>query len=173
MLAFTGAAVTFMVSMVYTAEPDVLFHIPWEIPSNSLVDASISLDPPAGKHGFITIRDGHLYFADGMRARFWGTNLSGGGCFPSKEIAPKLVDRLARFGFNLVRFHGMDSRWGNTIFDKRYPDTRHFNAEQLDRLDYLIYLLRERGIYPHLLRPRRSRPAERRGTNLLFLPPQP
>lgn len=150
MSPFTGMAVAFMVSMTYTAEPDVPFHIPWEIPSDSLVDASISFDPPAGKHGFITVRDGHLCFADGTRARFWGTNLSGGGCFPPKEIAPKLVDRLARFGFNLVRFHGMDSRWGNTIFDRSHPDTRHFDPRQLDRLDYLIYLLRKRGIYINL-----------------------
>jgi hypothetical protein len=150
-LAIANIAIPAVISMIYTAvEPDVPFHIPWEAPPDSLADARMLLDPPAGKHGFITARDGHLYFSDGIRARFWGTNLSGGGCFPPKEVAPKLADRLARFGFNLVRFHGMDSRWGNTIFDKSYPDTRHFDPDQLDRLDYLIHLLRERGIYINL-----------------------
>jgi len=33
------------------------------------------LDPPAGKHGFYKVKDGHFYFEEGTRARFWGTNL--------------------------------------------------------------------------------------------------
>ena len=151
MFALPNIAISLVASAIYGAvEPDTPFHIPWEAPPGSLSDASYLLDPPAGKHGYITVRDGHLYFEDGTRARFWGTNLSGEGCFPPKEIAPKLVDRLARFGFNLVRFHGLDARWGRTIFDRRYPDTRHFDPEQLDKFDYLIYLLRRRGIYINL-----------------------
>ena len=32
------------------------------------------LDAPAGKHGFVTAKpDGHFYFSDGQRARFFGT----------------------------------------------------------------------------------------------------
>ncbi|HIE55629.1 MAG TPA: hypothetical protein EYP90_10680, partial [Chromatiaceae bacterium] len=151
MLGFLIAALMLVCSIAYAAvEPDVPFHIPWEAPPGSLTDMRMLLDPPAGKHGFITVRDGHFYFTDGTRIRFWGTNLSGKGCFPQKDVALKLADRLARFGFNLVRFHGMDSRWGNTLIDRRYADTRHFDKQQLDRLDYLIYLLRERGIYINL-----------------------
>ena len=131
-------------------EPVVPFYLPWEAREGAFADARFLLDPPAGKHGPLTVREGHFYFADGTRARFWGTNLSGEGCFPPKEVAPRLADRLARFGFNLVRFHGLDARWGRTIFDKSYPDTQHFDPEQVDRLDYLIAQLEQRGIYVNL-----------------------
>ena len=33
------------------------------------------LDAPAGKHGFVKVKDGHFYFEDGTRARFWGTKI--------------------------------------------------------------------------------------------------
>ncbi|MCS6861385.1 MAG: hypothetical protein NZT92_13805, partial [Abditibacteriales bacterium] len=46
-------------------------------PQSSLVDFSFLLDAPAGKHGFLTTRpDGHFYFADGTRARFFGINIA-------------------------------------------------------------------------------------------------
>src|SRR3990167_4786442 len=63
------------------------------------------LDPPAGKHGFCKVRDGHFYFEDGTRAKFWGTNLCFNACFPTKEQAEIIADRLAFFGFNTVRLH--------------------------------------------------------------------
>ncbi len=126
------------------------FHLPYETPDGALSDARFLLDPPAGKHGRITVRDGHFHFSNGKRARFWGTNLSGEGCFPPKEMAPRLADRLARFGFNLVRFHGLDARWGQTLFDKSYADTQHFDEQQLDRVNYLIAQLEERGIYVNI-----------------------
>lgn len=133
-----------------TREAALPFHLPWEAPDGSFSDARFLLDPPTGKHGCIAVRDGHFFFQDGTRARFWGTNLSGEGCFPTKEVAPRLADRLARFGFNLVRFHGMDAGWGRTLFDRSYGDSRHFDKQQLDRLDYLIGQLEQRGIYANI-----------------------
>jgi hypothetical protein len=44
---------------------------------DSAVDARFLLDAPAGKHGFITVRDGHLATPDAKRFRIWGVNLSG------------------------------------------------------------------------------------------------
>lgn len=131
-------------------EPSVPFSLPWDAPPGAFADARFLLDAPAGKRGFLTARDGHFYFADSTRARFWGTNLSGEACFPPKEVAPRVADRLARFGFNLVRFHGMDAGWGRGIFDRAFQDTQHFDAEQLDRLDYFISQLEQRGIYVNL-----------------------
>jgi len=132
-------------------EPAVPFHCPWETPEGALSDARFLLDPPARPgRGHIVVRDGHFSFPDGRRARFWGTNLSGEGCFPSKEVAPRLAERLARFGFNLVRLHGLDSRWGQTLLDRSHRDTQHFDSQQLDRLDYLIGQLERRGIYVNI-----------------------
>jgi hypothetical protein len=66
------------------------------------------LDPPAGRHGFVTVKDGHFQFENGTRARFWGTNLASSACFPAKRQAEFLAARLAFFGFNAVRLHSMD-----------------------------------------------------------------
>ena len=46
------------------------------------------LDAPAGNRGFVTVRPaGHFYFEDGTRARFFGTNVGGRVCAPTKEEA--------------------------------------------------------------------------------------
>ena len=111
-------------------------------------DVSFLLDPPAGKHGFMKIKDGHFYFEDGTRVRFWGTNIYAPSTFPSKEDAEKMAKRLAKFGCNLVRIHHIDAFWANpNIFDPNYNDTQHLSAEALDRMDYLIYQLEKHGIY--------------------------
>jgi hypothetical protein len=137
-------------SAFIASEPSVPFSLPWDAPQGAFADARFLLDAPAGKRGFLTAREGHFYFADGTRARFWGTNLSGEACFPPKDVAPRVADRLARFGFNLVRFHGMDAGWGRGIFDRAFQDTQHFDTEQLDRLDYFTSQLEQRGIYINL-----------------------
>ena len=126
------------------------FHLPWESPEGAIADARFLLDAPAGKHGPLVVRDGHFHFENGKRVKFWGVNLSGEGCLPPPEVAPRVADRLAKFGFNLVRFHGLDSTWGNTLFPKNAPDTQHFDPGQLDRLDRMIAELEKRGIYVNL-----------------------
>ena len=123
------------------------FHLPWESPEGSVTDARFLLDAPAGKHGPVIVRDGHLGFKNGPRVRFWAVNLSGESSFPPPEVAPRAAERLARFGFNLVRLHGMDASWGRTLFPKKAPDTRHFDPEQLEKLDRMIAELEKRGIY--------------------------
>lgn len=114
------------------------------------------LDAPAGKHGFVTVKDGHFYFENGTRAKFWGTNLCFSACFPSKKNAEIIADRLAFFGFNAVRFHHMDSTFEpRGIFEDICPaykhpqakQTGHLSQTQLDKLDYFIYQLKQRGIY--------------------------
>lgn len=115
------------------------------------------LDAPAGKHGFVKVKEGHFYFEDGTRARFWGTNLCFNACFPrTRKQAEILANRIAYFGFNAVRLHHMDSGFEpNGIFedvapafkDKQMKPTGHLSRRQLDRLDYLIYQLKKRGIY--------------------------
>jgi hypothetical protein len=126
------------------------FHLPWEAPTDAVANARFLLEAPAGKHGPITVRDGHLAFKNGKRVRFWATNLSGEACCPPPEVAPRAADRLAKFGFNLVRFHGLDSQWGKALFPRNAPDTQHFDPEQLDKLDRMIAEMEKRGIYINL-----------------------
>lgn len=115
--------------------------------SDSNLDvSSIVLDSPAGKHGFLTKKNGHFYFEDGTRIRFWGTNMSYDSNFPTKQKAKSVADELASLGFNIVRLHHMDSEY-NSIFDNPTDNTRKLDEEKLDRLDYFIYCLKEKGIY--------------------------
>ncbi|MHB8888041.1 MAG: hypothetical protein ACYC46_04425 [Acidobacteriaceae bacterium] len=119
--------------------------------SHSPVDVSFLLDAPAGKHGFIQVKDGHLATGDGQRIRFWGVNITdwskGSRQIPPKEDAPFWAATLARFGVNCVRFQFLDLEVPRGLIDSHYPDTRHLDAEQLDREDFFIAQLEKRGIY--------------------------
>jgi hypothetical protein len=115
-------------------------------------DVSFLLDPPAGRHGFVTTRpDGHLYFQDGTRARFWGVDIMAEHCFPGHALARRMAVRLARCGCNIVRLHHLDASWSTpNLFDPARDDTRHLSPSSLDRLDYLMAQFRRRGIYVYL-----------------------
>ena len=84
-------------------EPWVPFHLPWESPAGAIAGARFLLDAPAGKHGPLVMRGGHFHFENGERVRFWGINLSGEGCLPPPDVAPRVADRLAKFGFHVGR----------------------------------------------------------------------
>ena len=126
------------------------------IPASTFNAGKDVLDPPAGKHGFVKVKDGHFYFEDGTRAKFWGTNLCFGACFPEHKDAEVIANRIAYFGFNAVRLHHMDMQFEpNGIFEdiapayknKQMKPTGHLSPRQLDKLDYLIFQLKQRGIY--------------------------
>lgn len=126
-------------------------------PDNMPVDISFvfASERPAGKHGFLKAEGEELRFADGTLARFWGVNFNGGACFPDKDYAPKVARRLAQAGCNMVRFHQLDAEWDTpNIFSwrkgMRLADTRHLDPKSMDALDYLIFCLKEEGIYTYL-----------------------
>jgi len=105
----------------------------------------------AGADGFVTVRDGHFVGGKGERMRFLATNLTFQEAFPEKERAPEIARRMARLGINCVRFHHMDCHHSpRGIWDPDYEDRQHIDAEQLDRLDWIIYQLKQHGIYTNL-----------------------
>jgi len=123
----------------------------WDFPLNDTnldsIDLTQFLDAPAGKHGFLSVRkDGHFYFADGTRARFFGTNMCGPRCFPAKADAPGIAARLAKYGMNMLRIHAIDGKWGG-LFDFSRGDSRHIDPAKMDRLDFFVAELKKRGIY--------------------------
>ncbi|MBS7614610.1 hypothetical protein KEJ18_02595 [Candidatus Bathyarchaeota archaeon] len=132
----------------------VPFKYPWD-------DAPIDLsflykdEKPAGKHGFLKVKDDKFIFDDGVEARFWGTCFNSAANFPPHELSEKVARRLAKFGLNMVRTHQLDAEWSTpNIFQftkGRLPEnTLSFDPKSLDRLDYLIYCLKKEGIYIYL-----------------------
>jgi hypothetical protein len=116
----------------------------------SALDASYLLDAPAGKHGFVTVRDGHLAFSKGgARARFFGVAVLPPSAFLPARQADALADRLARSGINLVRLGDLDEPLGpgQSLLDDSRDDTKALDPLSLERLDHLIAALKSRGIY--------------------------
>ena len=107
---------------------------------------------PAGKHGFTHVKGENIYFEDGTLAKFWGVMFNGACCFPTHEQAEQVAQRLAQTGINIVRFHQMDDEWVapnlyRLTSGQRVETTRVLCPESMERLDYLIKCLKERGIY--------------------------
>ena len=130
-------------------------------PNVGVWDFSHLLDTPAGKHGFVQAKDGHLYFEDGTRARFLGFNVAGRSNTPDHETADKLAARFASMGVNVIRLHAADApisdepgSWASCreapLLDYDGGNGRVFHPEGLDRFDYFAAKLKEKGIYLHI-----------------------
>ena len=103
---------------------------------------------PAGKHGVIQAVGDHFEFADGTPARFWGTNVVAYTIFHSEQAsACHQADRLAAFGYNLVRLHHHDSGWVEPNVFKPGPTTQELSPASMEKLDRWIQCLQDRGIY--------------------------
>ena len=79
------------------------------IAPRSALDASTLLHSPAGSLGGVVVKDGHLHFASGPRARFFGAVILPPLAFADRDSADALADRLSRSGVNLARFDAMDA----------------------------------------------------------------
>lgn len=130
-------------------------------PNTGHWDFSHLLDAPAGKHGFVSARNGHFYFEDGTRARFLGFNIAARSNMPDHESAEKIAARFASMGVNVIRLHAADNiilddpwSWGCSkeapLLDYESGSSRRFHPEGLDRFDYLVAQLKMRGIYLHV-----------------------
>ena len=123
------------------------FVLPWDDAATGATDVSAWLQKPAGHSGFIAAKNGHLFAGD-ARQRFIGVNIAFGANFPTHADAAKVAARMAKFGINCVRFHHMDMHSAPLgIFAN---DGRTLDAERLDRLDFFVFQLKERGIYTDL-----------------------
>ena len=99
------------------------------------------LDAPAGKHGFLKMKEKDLVFEDGTPVKFWGVNICSEKPFVDSGKVKEFVDMLSFNGINGVRFHKYT--WNAT--DPNYstiPDSDKFR-----KMDYFQASLKERGIY--------------------------
>jgi hypothetical protein len=117
------------------------------VSSGTAPDLSRLNSAPAGENGYIITKNGH--FAEektGNRVRFFGVNFTFAACFPSHEDADAIAQRLSSLGVNMVRIHHQDFNWGKLWQTGDNSHTK-INPEALDRLDYLIFRLKQSGIY--------------------------
>lgn len=130
-------------------------------PNRGTLDFSHLLDTPAGKHGFVRVRNGHMVFEDGKRARFLGFNVAARSNMPDHETADKMAARFASMGVNLIRLHAADNiisdepcTWTCSpeapLLDYASGSSRAFHPVGLDRFDYFFAKLKEKGIYLHI-----------------------
>lgn len=137
--------------LVLAQEPELKpYVIDWSKAEQSAIDLSGFLQAPAGKDGFLRVKDGKIARPDGSRFRIWGVNICGPACFPDKDKAPLIAGDLARMGINVVRFHHMDSNWGRSAIDMKRTDTRQLSVEDVDRFDCFVNELKKRGIYSNI-----------------------
>ncbi len=118
---------------------------PHDITPGSALDFSSLLDGPAGKYGRLIVRNGKFVFEQrpDKPVRFYGVNLCNHANFPDKQTARRLADRLAACGYNSVRFHHHDTSLTQAM-DER---ATQLDPVEMDKLDYLFFCLKERGIY--------------------------
>ena len=130
-------------------------------PNTGALDYSYLLDAPAGKHGFVHARKAHLFFEDGTRARFLGFNVAARSNTPDHETADRMAARFASMGVNIIRLHAADApigdepcSWSSSretpLIDYESGSSRNFHPEGLDRFDYFVSKLKEKGIYLHI-----------------------
>ncbi|WP_043589737.1 hypothetical protein [Geminisphaera colitermitum] len=129
---------------------------PVRIPLGPAFDdvSSVLLDPPAGKYGFLSVKDEKFQFEKAsLPIRFNGVQLVHGSKFPDKQKAQALADRIAAMGANIVRLHHIDNdASGLGLWKRSELPAKHqnFDDELIDRMDYLVSLLKKRGVYIHL-----------------------
>ena len=106
-------------------------------------------DAPAGKYGWLKRAGGHFEFEGrpaGERVKFYGVNLVGSCCWPTKEQADEIVARLVRSGYNTVRLHHFECAGGITT-GTGDPNGVALNPKTMDRMDYLVAKCIAAGIY--------------------------
>ncbi len=143
-------ALLFLLTFLLFITPEVTSQLPDE-PVPIQYPPNMDLQAPnTSVHGFVTSHDGHLYFEDGTRARFWGINLVDQMCFLTVDQVDSLIDVLTAAGANMIRLHLMDAHLSKSVIDYSSGNTSVLNLEMLDRLDYLIYKCGQSGIYVYL-----------------------
>jgi hypothetical protein len=118
------------------------------IPAESEWNMSAWLEKPAGKHGRIASKDNQLVY-NGKPLKLWGLNVSYANCAPEKALADRRADFYAALGVNAVRLHKYaDGKgWAGIQGQDSAAD---LDPIMLDRMDYFVAALKERGIYVKL-----------------------
>ncbi|HZG26045.1 MAG TPA: hypothetical protein VEZ17_15770, partial [Chitinophagaceae bacterium] len=99
------------------------------------------LDAPAGKHGFLQMKEDDLGFADGTPVKFWGVNIASNKPFVEASEADRWSDFIAAYGINAVRFHKFTWDATDGVHSTQLTDDKWKN------FDYFCSQLKKKGIY--------------------------
>lgn len=133
--------------------PDTSSWFAYEFPkaadvAGTALDASNLLDAPAGKHGFLTGTDGHRFvFEDGTDIRFNGVNVSLALPYADYEHSKEMAARIAQSGYNIVRFHLVESGYRESIWGRKSDGGRMLKDDIMDRMCFFMSELKKRGVY--------------------------
>lgn len=119
-------------------------------PDSSVADFSFLVPAPAGTRGFVTTKpDGHFYFEDGKRARFWGINVSSASInIPDADI-DAAVERFRHAGINMLRLEAADN--GGMLLDTPVKNSsRNINAAYFRKMHRWMWQAKKNGLYVYL-----------------------
>lgn len=111
----------------------------------SVIDVSHLLHKPAGKHGWLQMREGSFVFKDGTRVKFLADNICNAGPGMDPREADLVAKKSAKFGLNMIRFHKF-THPGEAVLEDS-DKTTELEPEYMKRMDYLHAELKKRGVY--------------------------
>lgn len=140
------------VTVVPTADRREVDRYEFRVPGRLDAPLPTALPVTGPAMRWVGVRDGHLAYDDGGRARFWGINLVRDGALPEPAVAAEYARSLANAGFNLVRPHHMDAGGEVTLLNPRRGEAGEPLAlpEMLDRYDRFHAELAKAGVYTWL-----------------------
>jgi hypothetical protein len=104
---------------------------PKESIAGSQINMASWLDAPAGKHGFLQMKDDDLQFANGKKIKFWGVNIASNRPFVEAEEAVRWTNFMAAYGINAVRFHKFTWDATDGVYSTRLTDAKWKNFDFL------------------------------------------
>ena len=126
-------------------------------PGSALDLSDLADRAPCGTYGRVIVNaQGRTAFEKRPEkpVRFFGHSCGPEGIPADKEKIEAFADALAAQGYNMIRFHGINgflisrNRWDGKLYDD--PETIPFIKENEDRFHYLLFCLKQRGIYVYL-----------------------
>lgn len=102
----------------------------------------------AGEHGR-PLPDGDRFVYNGQPLKFWGFNMPRNNFNVDFAAIDAAAPFYAKYGANLVRFHGFMEHWSPITTDDCFY-TLDETGEGLARFDYLMYKLKMNGVYANL-----------------------
>ncbi len=100
---------------------------------------------PCGTYGRVVVRGPHFEFENrpGVPVRFYGANVCFDACYMEHEKSDRLVELLARAGYNSVRLHHFDRK----LTQGFSPDATALDPERMEKLDWFLSKCWDAGLY--------------------------